>query len=65
MGHIAEVEIDTDTGAIEIVRCSAVEDVGRVINPLLVAGQVHGGIAQGVGQALMKNIVYDSSGQLV
>jgi carbon-monoxide dehydrogenase large subunit len=63
--HIAEVEIDQRTGAVEIVRYSAVEDVGHVINPLLVAGQVHGGIAQGVGQALMEDIVYDSSGQLV
>jgi carbon-monoxide dehydrogenase large subunit len=63
--HIAEVEIDQGTGAVEIVRYSAVEDVGHVINPLLVAGQVHGGIAQGVGQALMEDIVYDSSGQLV
>ena len=63
--HIAEIEIDADTGAIEIVRYSAVEDVGHVINPLLVAGQIHGGIAQGVGQALMENIVYDSAGQLV
>jgi carbon-monoxide dehydrogenase large subunit len=63
--HICEVEIDEATGAVEIVRYTAVEDVGRMINPLLVAGQVHGGIAQGAGQALMENIVYDASGQLV
>ncbi len=63
--HICEVEIDQETGAVEIVRYTAVEDVGHMINPLLVAGQVHGGIAQGVGQALMENIVYDASGQLV
>jgi carbon-monoxide dehydrogenase large subunit len=63
--HIVEVEIDEATGAVAIVRYTAVEDVGHMINPLLVAGQVHGGIAQGVGQALMENIVYDSSGQLV
>jgi carbon-monoxide dehydrogenase large subunit len=63
--HICEVEIDPGTGAVEIVRYTAVEDVGHVINPLLVAGQVHGGIAQGVGQALLENIVYDSSGQLI
>jgi carbon-monoxide dehydrogenase large subunit len=63
--HVCEVEIDAATGALEIVRYTAVEDVGRMINPLLVAGQVHGGIAQGVGQALMENIVYDASGQLV
>jgi aerobic carbon-monoxide dehydrogenase large subunit len=63
--HVVEVEIDEETGAVEIVRYNAVEDVGHMINPLLVAGQVHGGIAQGVGQALMETIVYDTSGQLV
>ncbi|HEY4405756.1 MAG TPA: xanthine dehydrogenase family protein molybdopterin-binding subunit [Xanthobacteraceae bacterium] len=63
--HVCEVEIDQGTGAVEIVRYTAVEDVGRMINPLLVAGQVHGGIAQGAGQALMESIVYDASGQLV
>jgi carbon-monoxide dehydrogenase large subunit len=63
--HVCEVEIDAATGAVEIVRYTAVEDVGRMINPLLVAGQLHGGIAQGVGQALMENIVYDASSQLV
>ena len=63
--HVCEVEIDVLTGAAEIVRYTAVEDVGRMINPLLVAGQLHGGIAQGVGQALLENIVYDASGQLV
>jgi carbon-monoxide dehydrogenase large subunit len=63
--HVCEVEIDAETGAVAIVRYTAVEDVGRMINPLLVAGQLHGGIAQGVGQALMENIVYDASGQLV
>ena len=63
--HVVEVEIDEDTGAVAIVRYHAVEDVGPMINPLLVAGQLHGGIAQGIGQALMENIVYDASGQLV
>ncbi len=63
--HVCEVEIDAATGALEIVGYTAVEDVGRMINPLLVAGQVHGGIAQGVGQALMESIVYDASGQLI
>jgi carbon-monoxide dehydrogenase large subunit len=62
---VVEVEIDQDTGAVALVRYHAVEDVGHMINPLLVAGQLHGGIAQGVGQALMENIVYDASGQLV
>ncbi len=63
--HVCEVEIDAETGAVEIVRYTAVDDVGHMINPLLVDGQLHGGIAQGVGQALMENIVYDASGQLV
>jgi aerobic carbon-monoxide dehydrogenase large subunit len=63
--HVCEVEIDADTGAVAIVRYTAVEDVGRMINPLLVAGQLHGGIAQGLGQALMERIAYDGSGQLV
>jgi carbon-monoxide dehydrogenase large subunit len=64
--HICEVEIDPDTGVTEIVRYSAVEELGRVLNPLLVAGQVHGGVAQGVGQALGEQIVYDpDSGQML
>ncbi len=63
--HISEVEIDAETGAVTLVRYTAVDDVGRVINPLLVEGQLHGGIAQGVGQALMENIAYDASGQLM
>jgi carbon-monoxide dehydrogenase large subunit len=64
--HVCEVEIDPDTGIIEIVRYSAVHDVGVELNPMLVEGQVHGGIAQGVGQALMENVVYDpDSGQIL
>ena len=63
--HIAEVEIDAETGAIVLKRYTAVDDVGHMINPLLVEGQLHGGIVQGVGQALMERIVYDGSGQLV
>jgi carbon-monoxide dehydrogenase large subunit len=63
--HISEVEVDAETGAVALVRYTAVDDVGRIINPLLVEGQLHGGIAQGVGQALMENITYDASGQLV
>jgi carbon-monoxide dehydrogenase large subunit len=63
--HISEVELDTDTGAVALVRYTAVDDVGHMINPLLVEGQLHGGIVQGVGQALMENIAYDASGQLV
>ncbi len=64
--HICEVEIDPDTGVTRVVRYTVVDDFGKVVNPLLVAGQVHGGVAQGLGQALMENCVYDAaSGQLV
>jgi len=64
--HICEVEIDPDTGVTEIVRYSAVEELGRVLNPLLVAGQTHGGVAQGIGQALGEQILYDrESGQML
>ena len=63
--HICEVEIDIDTGAPEIVAYTLVDDFGKVINPLLLAGQIHGGIAQGAGQALMEVAAYDGSGQLV
>ncbi len=64
--HVCEVEIDPDTGTTEIVRYTAVHDVGVELNPLLVDGQVHGGIAQGVGQALMEDIKYDpDSGQVL
>ncbi|HVC54436.1 MAG TPA: xanthine dehydrogenase family protein molybdopterin-binding subunit [Stellaceae bacterium] len=64
--HVCEVEIDPETGVLEIVRYSAVDDVGRAVNPMIVHGQVHGGIVQGVGQAIGEQIVYDrDSGQLV
>ena len=63
--HICEVEIDTETGTTEIVGWTAVDDFGVVINPMIVEGQVHGGIAQGVGQALCEGAVYDKDGQLV
>lgn len=64
--HIAEVEIDPETGIVTLVNYTAVDDVGTVINPMIVEGQLHGGIVQGVGQALYENAVYDeSSGQLV
>ncbi len=63
--HIAEVEIDPDTGVIEVVRYSMVNDFGTVINPMLTAGQAHGGVMQGIGQALMERTVYDPQGQPV
>jgi carbon-monoxide dehydrogenase large subunit len=64
--HICEVEIDEATGVIEMVRYVAVDDCGRVINPLLLEGQMHGGIAQGVGQALMEDLAFDrDSGQVM
>jgi carbon-monoxide dehydrogenase large subunit len=63
--HICEVEVDPETGATEIVDWTAVDDFGVVINPMIVEGQVHGGIAQGVGQALCEGAVYDKEGQLV
>jgi carbon-monoxide dehydrogenase large subunit len=64
--HICEVEIDPDTGKVEIVGYHIVDDVGTVINPLLLEGQIHGGVAQGIGQAMMENAVYDpDSGQLL
>ncbi len=63
--HICEVEIDADTGSLSIVNMTAVDDVGRVINPMIVEGQVQGGLAQGIGQAIMENAVYDDQGQLV
>ena len=61
--HVAEVEIDPETGVVKIVRYSGVNDFGTIVNPMIVAGQLHGGVAQGIGQALMEEINYDSSGQ--
>jgi carbon-monoxide dehydrogenase large subunit len=63
--HVAEIEIDPDTGTISVENFVAVDDVGRVINPMIVEGQVQGGVAQGIGQALLENAVYDSAGQLL
>jgi carbon-monoxide dehydrogenase large subunit len=64
--HICEVEIDPDTGVTKIIRFVAVDDFGNVINPMIVEGQVHGGVAQGIGQALLEHGVYDKdSGQLI
>jgi carbon-monoxide dehydrogenase large subunit len=63
--HIAVVEVDTETGAVELVRYVAVDDVGTLINPQIVNGQIHGGIAQGVAQALFEEAVYDDQGTLL
>ncbi|HWI29462.1 MAG TPA: xanthine dehydrogenase family protein molybdopterin-binding subunit, partial [Stellaceae bacterium] len=63
--HICEVEVDPDTGEVDVVRYAMVNDFGVVINPLLVEGQAHGGIVQGIGQALLEHTVYDGEGQLI
>ena len=63
--HVCEVEIDEATGAVHLERYSVVDDVGRIVNPMLVKGQIHGGIAQGVGQALFEALTYDRGGQLL
>ena len=64
--HIAEVEIDLDTGHLTVINFTASDDFGRIINPMIVAGQVHGGLAQGIGQALLESCVYDkATGQLL
>jgi len=63
--HVAEVEIDPETGVVAVVNFVAVDDVGRVVNPMIVEGQVQGGVAQGIGQALLESAVYDKSGQLL
>jgi carbon-monoxide dehydrogenase large subunit len=64
--HICEVEVDPETGAVFLERYTVVDDIGTVINPLLAQGQIHGGVAQGAGQALLEDIVYDpDSGQLL
>jgi aerobic carbon-monoxide dehydrogenase large subunit len=63
--HVAEVEIDPETGATSLVRYTAVDDYGRLINPLLTEGQVQGGVTQGIGQAMLEHTVYDADGQLL
>jgi carbon-monoxide dehydrogenase large subunit len=63
--HVCEVEVDPETGAVTLARYAAVDDVGKIMNHLLCEGQIHGGVAQGVGQALMEAIVFDADGQLV
>jgi carbon-monoxide dehydrogenase large subunit len=61
--HVAEVEIDPDTGVVEVVNYASANDFGTIINPMLVEGQMHGGLVQGIGQVLMENVVYDGDGQ--
>jgi len=63
--HVCELEIDPDTGRIEIVGFWGVDDIGTVVNPMIVEGQIHGGLAQGIGQALLERCAYDGGGQLV
>ncbi len=63
--YICEVEIDPDTGVTDIIQFVAADDFGKIVNPMIVEGQVHGGVAQGIGQALLENAVYDDSGQLL
>ena len=63
--HFAEVEIDPETGFVQVVRYSVVDDFGNLINPMLAEGQVHGGVAQGIGQALYEHVVFDKEGQLL
>jgi carbon-monoxide dehydrogenase large subunit len=63
--HVAVVEVDPDTGEVSFLQYVAVDDCGKVVNPLMVDGQVHGGIAQAMGQALWEEVVYDENGQLV
>ena len=63
--HIAVVEVDAETGVVAVRRYVAVDDVGNIVNPMIVEGQVHGGITHGIGQALFEEAVYDDSGQLI
>jgi len=63
--HVAEIEVDPDTGGAEVVKYTAVNDFGTVLNPMLVEGQIHGGVVQGLGQALLEGVVYDEDGQLL
>ncbi len=63
--HVAEVEIDPETGVVEVVKYTVTDDFGNLLNPLLAEGQVHGGVAQGIGQAITERVVYDETGQLL
>ncbi len=63
--HVCEVEVDAETGVVRVLRYTVVDDVGRMINPLLVKGQIHGGIVQGLGQGLAEVLIYDETGQVL
>ena len=63
--HVCEVEIDESTGSVRVTRYTVVDDVGRMVNPMLVKGQIHGGIVQGLGQGLAEVLAYDDAGQLL
>ncbi|BDG06163.1 xanthine dehydrogenase family protein molybdopterin-binding subunit [Anaeromyxobacter oryzae] len=63
--HVCEVEIDPDTGQVQVVAFTVVDDVGNVVNPMIVDGQIHGGVTQGIGQALLEGCLYDDAGQLL
>ncbi len=63
--HVCEVEIDRDTGQVAVVKLTGLDDAGRIINPMIVEGQIHGGLGQGIGQALMEHVRYDENGQLL
>ncbi len=63
--HLCEVEIDGDTGHLEVVKYTVVDDFGNLMNPMLAEGQVHGGVVQGIGQAVSEHVVYDETGQLL
>ena len=63
--HVAMVEVDPETGCVKIERYLVAEDAGRIINPMIADGQVHGGVAQGIGNALLEEIIYDESGGIL
>ena len=63
--HVALVEVDRETGMVKVLKYVAVDDVGKVVNPLIVEGQVHGGVLQGISQALLEQVVYDENGQML
>ena len=63
--HIAMVEVEKETGVVKLLKYFAVDDVGKVLNPLIVEGQVHGGVVQGLGQAMIEQVIYDANGQLI